>query len=92
MNADNTADTPLMSVESEIQIEFDTPAQAELIFNSVKPEISSSPSQRSSMKMRVEENLLYLKINAIDATSFRASLNSSIRWIILSLEVLDIKK
>ncbi|MCK9152057.1 KEOPS complex subunit Pcc1 [Methanobacterium alcaliphilum] len=85
------ATAPLKYVESEILIEFDNPTQAELIFTSVQPEISSSPSQRSSMTMDLQGNNIHINIKATDATSFRASLNSSLKWIILSLDVLNLK-
>lgn len=83
--------TPLKSVESEILIELDDPKQAELIFTSVFPEIYSSPSQRSSMTMDLQGKNIQINIKATDATSFRASLNSSLKWIILSLDVLNLK-
>lgn len=82
--------TPLKSVESEIEIVFDSNLQAQVVFTSVNPEIISSPSQRSSMEMLVKGKSIFLKIKSKDSASFRASLNSSIKWIILSLDVLDL--
>lgn len=87
-----TVNTPLKSVESEILIEFDNSKQAELIFTSVLPEISSSPSQRSRMTMDLQGRNIQINIKAADATSFRASLNSSLKWIILSLDVLNLRR
>ncbi|PKL67922.1 MAG: hypothetical protein CVV28_04145 [Methanobacteriales archaeon HGW-Methanobacteriales-1] len=84
--------TPLKSVESEIEIVFDSNLQAQVVFTSVNPEIISSPSQRSSMEMLVKGKSIFLKIKSKDSASFRASLNSSIKWIMLSLDVLDLQK
>lgn len=84
--------TPLKSVESEIEIVFDSNLQAQVVFDSVNPEIISSPSQRSSMDMLVKGKSIFLKIKSKDSASFRASLNSSIKWIMLSLDVLDLQK
>lgn len=84
--------TPLKSVESEIEILFDSNLQAQVVFTSVNPEIISSPSQRSSMEMLVKGKSIFLKIKSKDSASFRASLNSSIKWIMLSLDVLDLQK
>jgi KEOPS complex subunit Pcc1 len=83
--------TPLKSVESEIEIIMDSNLQAQVVFDSVNPEIISSPSQRSSMDMLVKGKSIFLKIKSKDSASFRASLNSSIKWIMLSLEVLDLQ-
>ncbi len=84
-------ETPLKKVESEIIIDLDTPLQAEIVLSSVRPEVESSPSERSSMEINVQGRSIHLKINSNDAASFRASLNSSLRWILLSLEVLDLQ-
>lgn len=84
--------TPLKSVESEIEIVLDSNLQAQVVFTSVNPEIISSPSQRSSMEMLVKGKSIFLKIKSKDSASFRASLNSSIKWIMLSLDVLELQK
>lgn len=84
--------TPLKSVESEIEIIMDSQLQAQVVFDSVNPEIISSPSQRSSMEMTIDGKTIFIKINSKDSASFRASLNSSIKWILLSIEVFDLKK
>lgn len=84
--------TPLKSVESEIEIIMDSQLQAQVVFDSVNPEIISSPSQRSSMEMAIDGKTIFIKIKSKDSASFRASLNSSIKWILLSIEVFDLKK
>jgi KEOPS complex subunit Pcc1 len=85
-------ESPLKKVQSEIIIDLDNPLQAELVLDSVMPEIQSSPSERSSMDINVKGSSICLRIISNDAASFRASLNSSLRWILLSLEVLDLQK
>lgn len=83
---------PLKSVESEIEIIFDSNSQAQVVFDAVNPEISSSPSKRSSMEMVLNGKSIFIKIQSIDSASFRASLNSSIKWIILSMEIFDLNQ
>ena len=39
------------------------------------------------MDLILEKNQIIIKINAEDATSFRASINSAIKWIKLSVEI-----
>ncbi|GAB6054756.1 KEOPS complex subunit Pcc1 [Methanobacterium movens] len=89
---DIDAFNPLNSLEATVEIKMDSEYESRVIFDSISPELESSPSSRATMKMDREGSTLYLKIHARDAPSFRASLNSSIRWIILSLEMLNLLK
>lgn len=81
----------LKSVEGIFEIELDSHSQAKIVFDSVNPEIISSPSQRSKLSIFLEDSKIIIKISAKDSTSFRASLNSSIKWIILSNDILNLK-
>lgn len=79
--------TPLESVNSSITIECDDENQAKIIFDSIKLEFQTAPDYRSSMDLTIDKNLLIIEIEAQDSTSFRASFNSAIKWIKLSLEI-----
>ena len=79
--------SPLQSVKSDIVIEFDNPKQAKLIYESIILEFNTAPDYRSSMDVILDESRLLIKIDAEDSTSFRASVNSAIKWIKLSLEI-----
>ena len=82
----------LKNVETEIEIEFDSFQEADNILRSIKPEIQSAPSDRSTVNAYLkDDNILRIEINAEDAPSFRASINSYLRWIILSYEVSKLK-
>lgn len=39
------------------------------------------------MNLRLKDNSIIININAEDATSFRASINSAIKWIKLAVEI-----
>jgi len=39
------------------------------------------------MNLKLKDNSIIITINAKDATSFRASINSAIKWIKLSVEI-----
>lgn len=82
----------LKSVEGEFVFVLDSQFQASIIFDSVNPEIITSPSQRSKIEMSLIDSTIIIKISAKDSTSFRASLNSSIKWILLSLEIFNLKE
>lgn len=77
----------LNSIKSNIEIEFDDFNQASIVHDSILLEFESSPDYRSTMNIIQEGNVLILSIDAEDATSFRASLNSAIKWMKLSVEI-----
>lgn len=78
------------SIQADIEMKLDSADEAAIIYGALRPEFQSSPSSRSTMTMHHQDNILYLKFKAKDVTSFRASINSSIRWIILSLDMLNL--
>jgi len=81
----------LESVKTELEIEFDNSQEAEIVLGSIKPEINGSPSDRTTVSIDIHDNTLTITITAKDTASFRASLNSYLRWIKLSKEVINLK-
>lgn len=80
-------DSPLESIKSDIAIEFENQKQAKIIYESIILEFETAPDYRSSMSLTLDESRILIRIDAEDSTSFRASVNSAIKWIKLSLEV-----
>ena len=80
-------ETPLESVKSDITIEFDNSEDARIIYDSIILEFSTAPDYRSSMTIELEGKNILINIDAEDSTSFRASVNSAIKWIKLALEI-----
>jgi KEOPS complex subunit Pcc1 len=78
-------------LKAEFKIEFENLKDAEVVLRSIEVEIESSPSDRSSVSINLDKNILNLVIDAEDVPSLRASLNSYLRWIILSSEVKKLK-
>ncbi|MBE6491439.1 KEOPS complex subunit Pcc1 [uncultured Methanobrevibacter sp.] len=78
---------PLESVKSDIAIEFESSAQAKIIYDSIILEFDTAPDFRSSMSIELEDSKILINIDAEDSTSFRASINSAIKWIKLALEI-----
>ena len=74
-------------VKAEFKIKFDSSADAKVVLKSIEPELQTAPSDRSSVKVKLDGNTLKLIIDAEDTPSLRASVNSYLRWIILSCEV-----
>lgn len=74
-------------VKAEFKIKFKSFHTAKMVLKSIEPEIQTAPSERSSVKVNLDGNTLKLVIDAEDTPSLRASVNSYLRWIILSSEV-----
>ena len=83
-------DSPLESIKSDIAIEFENQKQAKIIYESIILEFETAPDYRSSMSLTLDESRILIRIDAEDSTSFRASVNSAIKWIKLSLEINNI--
>ena len=80
-------DSPLESVKSQIDVEFENSNQAKIIHDSILLEFNTAPDYRSSMDLTLKDNCIIINIDAQDSTSFRASVNSAIKWINLSLQI-----
>jgi KEOPS complex subunit Pcc1 len=80
----------LKKINAKVEIEMPTTRDAKIIFNATKPEINNSPSERAKTKIKRQKNLLKIIIKAQDTHSLRASLNSYLRWIMLSLQILEL--
>jgi len=80
----------IKQVEADLSIELPAEKDAEIIFNALEPETDDLPSERSIVKIKKELNILKIFIRAQDTTSLRASVNSYLRWIMLSKEILEL--
>ena len=82
----------LLSAEAQFEIEFDSEKEAEIVLSAIKPEIKDSPSDRTTTDIWCENKTLTIDIKAQDTPSLRASVNSYLRWVILSRQVIELNK
>ena len=80
-------ESPLERVKSNIAVEFESDSQAKIVYDAIILEFETAPDFRSSMTMELEGSDIVINIDAEDSTSFRASVNSAIKWIKLALEI-----
>ena len=80
-------ESPLERVKSNIAVEFESSEQAKIIHDAIILEFEPAPDFRSSMTIELDESRILINIDAEDSTSFRASVNSAIKWIKLALEI-----
>lgn len=81
----------LETVQAEMEIELDNPSEARILEKILKLEAEDSPSSRSRIFLHSQGKTLKIDIRADDSTSFRAVLNSYIRWLKLADEILKLK-
>lgn len=80
----------LNSVKGNIIIDLESEKVAKIVFDSVLLEFDSSPDYRSKMNITLNNTELIINIKSEDATSFRASINSAIKWISLAIDINDL--
>ena len=80
-------ESPLERVKSDITVEFESDSQAKIIYDAIILEFDTAPDFRSSMTIELDGSMILINIDAEDSTSFRASVNSAIKWIKLALEI-----
>ena len=80
-------ESPLNSVKSNIVVDFESTSQAQIIYEAILLEFETAPDYRSAMSLILNDSCIIIDIDAEDSTSFRASLNSAIKWIKLALEI-----
>jgi KEOPS complex subunit Pcc1 len=80
----------LQEVEIQLEIQLDGKKEAQIIYEALKPEIESSHASRTRSWVQINDNKLILEVQARDSTSLRATVNSYLRWINLSCQILEL--
>lgn len=79
----------IQSIKIKFEMKFETADKCKLVYDSLLLESSYDPNERSSAKLEQQDTFLILKIEAIDSVSARASMNSFLKWINLSLDLIS---
>ena len=70
------------NIQATITIHYNSLQEKQIAVSALKPE--TKPLREGRVSIKIEENdgnILILKINAADITSFRAVINSYSRWL-----------
>jgi tRNA threonylcarbamoyladenosine modification (KEOPS) complex Pcc1 subunit len=81
-----------MKAKAVVRLKFPSEKQLEIVFKALEPEVKKPTTMRSRTRLKKDDALLVLNVEARDTVALRAALNAYLRWInsILSvLEVLD---
>ena len=87
---DNMTQKILNSIETIFSIELDSDNDAKIVYNSIKPEVTYAHNERSTTEIELDNNIIIIRIFSNDVVALRASINSYVRWIKLSTEILKI--
>jgi tRNA threonylcarbamoyladenosine modification (KEOPS) complex Pcc1 subunit len=72
-----------MFIDTVIKLQFPTPKERDIFYQSFLPEFSDLPMKRSEWQIEVpsqEFGDLSIHIKSVDATAFRATINSLIQF------------
>lgn len=75
-----------------LQIEFNFGDDSRLVYESLKPELQAVPSERSKIGLELSGQQLILTIFAEDIISLRAAVNTWLRLVKISEEMLNVKR
>jgi len=76
-------------IHSKLTLEFESEDLAEALVRALAPEFTSEPHPKASI--RREGNMMVIEIEAPAIASLRALLNSYIRWVSTSLDIVKLK-
>jgi tRNA threonylcarbamoyladenosine modification (KEOPS) complex Pcc1 subunit len=82
--------TPL-AIRSTLILEVGFPDRADKLYRTLYPEFSRTGSKEARVSVRAEGSSLVLQMEASTIASLRALLNSYIRWVSTSLDIVTIK-
>ena len=80
------------SIEMLVNIKLEDENTCNLLYDAIALESTYNPNERAQADLEREKNTLILKINAKDSISARASINSFLKWINLSLQIISKSK
>jgi KEOPS complex subunit Pcc1 len=72
-----------------LRLKFSSEKHLEIVFNALTPEVEKPATVRSKTVLDMEKGFLILKVGATDAVALRAAINSYLRWINSTVNVLE---
>jgi tRNA threonylcarbamoyladenosine modification (KEOPS) complex Pcc1 subunit len=80
-----------MTIKSTIKIDLGDPDLTEKLYRAILPEVETTKSKMSKVSLHREGGVLCMETETSTIAGVRALLNSYIRWITTSLEVVNLK-
>lgn len=79
-------------IEMMVNIKLEDENTCDLLYDALVLESTYNPNERAQADLEKDNDTLILKINAKDSISARASINSFMKWINLSLQIISLSK
>ncbi len=80
----------ISKIEMTIELSFDDQKTTKLVFDALLLESDYNPNERAQANLENKEKSIILTINASDTASARAAINSFLKWINLSIELISL--
>jgi KEOPS complex subunit Pcc1 len=78
------------SAKATVRLKFTSQKQINTLLSALTPEIHASQTRRASVKLEKEGCFLVLSVEAKDTVAIRATLNTYLRWINSTVNVLEV--
>jgi KEOPS complex subunit Pcc1 len=78
------------SIQSQVVLKFSNSNLCNIAYQSFLPDFNTKISSRSKITMDIKKSSLIFKINSVDITAFRASINEIINFGRIILDIYDI--
>ncbi|MHA1398743.1 MAG: KEOPS complex subunit Pcc1 [Candidatus Heimdallarchaeaceae archaeon] len=72
-----------------MEIIFEDSNTCNLVYSSLSVETQYKVNERAKVTLNTEENKLLLQIQAEDSVSARAAMNSYLKWVNMSLQIIE---
>ncbi len=80
----------MKATRAEISVEFTSKTYAEAVYRALKPETKHSIGPRSKVTIVLEGKSLQIAVSAKDISALRAAINSYLRWVSGSAELIQV--
>ncbi len=77
----------MKEARAELEFHLDSEEEAMCIYQSIKPELDATPSDRATVALNPRGEKLLLSIEAREAAPFRAAVLTYLRWIRTAKEI-----
>ncbi len=77
------------NLEIHLSIQFDSEHEAQIVIASLQPEIQEHDFDRSKVSISQKKGKIIIYIAAQDLNAAKATINSVLRWISASTEVIN---
>ncbi len=76
-----------MIASAEMIFDFDSDEDARRVYEALKPELSSAPSDKTDVALEAKGKSLVLSVSAAEKAAFRAAVSTYVRWVRIAHEI-----